>query len=226
MSLTQAEGHVTASSKVIKQKTHIKTLVSGNTFLDVVAFLAHILMIWLVGQSVHTSCHHIVNCAAVIFVVNVQMLCVCGFNLCLLFSKTIQSYLAKAPILIHSQIKLLASVCCSLFEINVGHRLMPNNGCRSLNEAGLVNLKDQKCLFYISCLFRCLRQRGRVWGAGQCEFYTFLFSRTWDNAMWTHHIFPFLPLVSLLMGANLNVLQIMSLDDDDDASAVVNQCSG
>ena len=44
--------------------------------------------------------------------------------------------------------------------------------------------------------------------------------------MWTHHIFPFLPLVSLLMGANLNVLQIMSLDDDDDASAVVNQCSG
>ena len=170
MSLTQAEGHVTASSKVIKQKTHIKTLVSGNTFLDVVAFLAHILMIW----SVHTSCHHIVNCAAVIFVVNVQMLCVCGFNLCLLFSKTIQSYLAKASILIHSQIKLLASVCCSLFEINVGHRLMPNNGCRSLNEAGLVNLKDQKCLFYISCLFRCLRQRGRVWGAGQCEFFTFL----------------------------------------------------
>ena len=81
-------------------------------------------------------------------------------------------------------------------------------------------------LFYISCLFRCLRQRGRVWGAGQCEFFTFLFSWTWDNAMWTHHIVPFLPLVSLLMGANLNVLQIMSLDDDDDASAVVNQCSG
>ena len=31
----------------------------------------------------------------------------------------------------------------------------------------------------------------------------------------------FLPVVTLLMGAMLNILQIMSLGDDDDASAAV-----
>ena len=48
---------------------------------------------------------------------------------------------------------------------------MPNNGCINPNEGWLVNLKDQKCLFYISCLFGCFGRRGRTWVGWQRKSY-------------------------------------------------------
>ena len=48
---------------------------------------------------------------------------------------------------------------------------MPNNGCINPNEGWLVNLKDQKCLFYISCLFGCLGRRGGTWVGWQRKSY-------------------------------------------------------
>ena len=44
-----------------------------------------------------------------------------------------------------------------IYTVNC-HLKIPNNGCTKFNEAGMVNLKDQRCVFYISCLSTCWRQ--------------------------------------------------------------------